>query len=149
MSESVEKHTFSFDESTGYWLRQVYLAISEALQSRLDPYGVTVAQWPVLSSLHSGTSRTPAELADHIGLNRSAITRLLDRLEKKGFVERESSEHDGRSYRIRLTESGRRVVPELAELSRAVNAQFLLGLSPGERLGFQQTLHRMLENVDQ
>ena len=148
MSEPVEKQTLSFDESTGYWLRRVYLAISEALQSRLDPYGVTVAQWPVLSSLYSGRSRTPAELADHIGLNRSAITRLLDRLEKKGLVERQSSEHDGRSYSIRLTESGRRVVPKLAELSKAVNAQFLSGLSPGEKARFEKTLRRMLENVD-
>lgn len=149
MSEPVKKQTFSFDESTGYWLRRVYLAISEALQRRLDPHGVTVAQWPVLSSLYSGKSQTPAELAAHIGLNRSAITRLLDRLEKKGFVERQSSAHDGRSYSIRLTESGRGIVPKLAELSQAVNAQFLSGLSPGEKSRFEETLHRMLENVDQ
>ncbi len=86
MSES--QQVYSFDESTGYWLRQVYLAISEALQVRLDPFDVTVAQWPVLSSLYSRTSRTPAELAAHIGVNRGAITRLLDRLEKKELLKR-------------------------------------------------------------
>jgi DNA-binding MarR family transcriptional regulator len=143
------QQVYSFDESTGYWLRQVYLAISEALQIRLDPFDVTVAQWPVLSSLYSGHSQTPAELAEHIGVNRGAITRLLDRLEKKELVERESSAHDGRSFQVRLTERGRSIVPQLAALSREVNGQFLSGLSSSQVSQLEGTLRSMLDNSDQ
>lgn len=127
----------------GYWLKQVYEAIAEDFQKQLDHYGVTVAQWPVLCSLYSGTSKTPAEVATHVRVDRSAVTRLLDRLEAKGLVLRVNSTVDRRSVTLTLTRKGKQLVPKLAEISRKSNKKFMQGLSAAE----QNHLTEILKNI--
>lgn len=140
------KEGFSIKDSTGYWLLQTYNAISESLQDRLDEYDVTVAQWPVLYSLYKDSINAPAELAEYLGLNRSAITRLLDRLEKKKLIKRTGSSHDKRSVEVSLTKRGHKIVPQLAQISRETNNQFLAGLSKKEIQLFDEILKKIHSN---
>ena len=58
---------------------------------------------------------TMAELADYLGLERSTVSGLVDRIEQRGLVARETHASDGRSVRVRLTEDG------LAQVSRAAD----------------------------
>jgi DNA-binding MarR family transcriptional regulator len=138
---------FALKESTGYWLRHTYNAVSESLQGRFDQYDITVAQWPVLYSLYHDEKHTPAELAEHLGLNRSAITRLLDRLEKKQLINRATSSQDKRSVSVTLTEAGLKLVPHLAEISRDTNNHVLSGLSLDEIKQFDETLRKVHANA--
>lgn len=141
------KQNFALTESTGYWLRRTYNAVSDNLQERFDEYDVTVAQWPVLYSLYQEVCTTPAELAEYLGLYRSAITRLLDRLEKKGLVKREIAPHDKRSVRINLTKKGLSLVPKLAEISRETNNQILSEFSNKEIIEIDNFLKKIVENA--
>jgi len=140
--------TFSIKESTGYWLRQTYNTMAECLQSRFDKYGVTVAQWTVLSRLYEGSDHTPAKLAEYLNLNRSAITRLLDRLEKKKLVQRIVSAQDKRSVGVSLTKKGREMIPNLIHISRETNNQFLAGLSNNEIAQLDKILRHILANAE-
>ncbi len=137
---------FSIKESTGYWLLQSYNAMSESLQRRFDKYDVTVAQWPVLYSLYKDSINTPAELAEHLSLNRSAITRLLDRLEKKKLLKRIASNQDKRSVKVKLTKQGLEIMPQLAQISRETNNQFLADLSKKEIQQFDEILKKIHAN---
>jgi DNA-binding MarR family transcriptional regulator len=139
--------SFSITDSTGYWLRKTYNMVSINLQKRFDDHGVTVAQWPILYGLHQGICESPAELAEYLGLYRSAITRLLDRLEKKGLVTRENSPSDRRSLKIVLTEKGRNLVPKLAEISRETNNQVLAGLTCTEIAEVDRILKKIALNA--
>jgi MarR family transcriptional regulator, lower aerobic nicotinate degradation pathway regulator len=56
---------------------------------------------------------TMAELANFTGLERSTISGLIDRAAQRGLVSRIADPHDGRSVRVTLTESARRLVPEI------------------------------------
>ncbi|WP_213816780.1 MarR family winged helix-turn-helix transcriptional regulator [Glaciihabitans sp. dw_435] len=47
-----------------------------------------------------------AELADYLGLERSTVSGLIDRAERRGFVVREAHSADGRSVQLRLTDAG-------------------------------------------
>jgi DNA-binding MarR family transcriptional regulator len=58
---------------------------------------VTWPQWLVMNVLFHQMADTPAQLAEEIGIDRSAITRLLDRLEAKACVRREHDKIDRRS----------------------------------------------------
>ena len=74
---------------------------------------------------------TRAELADYLGLERSTVSGLADRAERRGFVARKASDADGRSTRLGLTAEG----AELARhASRTVAAQLgpLVGQLPGQ-----------------
>ena len=66
---------------------------------------VTVPQCIALQALLPG-DRMVSELASHAGVSNSAMTRLVDGLEKKGWVQRTRSETDRRKVTIGLTESG-------------------------------------------
>ena len=55
-------------------------------------------------------SRTPAELADYIGVTRATMTGLIDTLERDGLVSRTPSEDDRRMMTVQLTEKGRQTL---------------------------------------
>ena len=79
----------------GYWLRYVSNQVSHAFALKVRDAGVTVAEWVVLRELYDAVSM-PSALAGRLGLTRGAISKLADRLEAKGLIEREATAGDGR-----------------------------------------------------
>lgn len=94
-------------------------AMVEAGQVGLDVYDVLVTL-----EMADGHRLKMSELADRVLLSRSGITRLVDRLEAKGWIRREACPHDKRCLFAHLTSEGQRVresaweiyEPMLAEL---------------------------------
>jgi DNA-binding MarR family transcriptional regulator len=134
------------EESVGYLMKRVLMAIAQAGEKRLEPQGITHAQWgPLFVLLRSGPS-TVAELARELQTDPGAMTRLLDRLESKGFCRRERSTDDRRVVNIELTaegESAAQLVP--VELSQVLN-ELLAGFSKTEWTQLKSFLQRMLAN---
>ena len=77
---------------------------------------VTVAQCTVLQTLLAGTWDVSA-LASHTRVTKGAMTRLLDGLESRGFVERRQDPEDGRRWLIELTAAGRKEAERLAGMT--------------------------------
>ncbi len=77
---------------------------------------VTVAQCVVLQTLLDGTWDVSA-LASHTGVTKGAMTRLLDGLESRGFVERHQDPDDGRRWLIELTATGSEEAKRLADVT--------------------------------
>jgi DNA-binding MarR family transcriptional regulator len=74
------------------------------------PFGLTEAQFNVLNVLSENEEGlSQRELSDILVVDRSNVTGLLDRMEKAGWVRRHDVPNDRRSYRIRLTASGRKL----------------------------------------
>ena len=77
---------------------------------------VTVAQCTVLQTLLAGTWDVSA-LASNARVTKGAMTRLLDGLESRGFVERDQDPDDGRRWLIVLTATGRKEAERLAGMT--------------------------------
>jgi len=77
---------------------------------------VTVAQCVVLQTLLEGTWDA-STLASHARVTKGAMTRLLDGLESRGFVERHQDPDDGRRWLIELTASGTKEARRLAGMT--------------------------------
>jgi DNA-binding MarR family transcriptional regulator len=77
---------------------------------------VTVAQCVVLQTLLEGTWDA-STLASHARVTKGAMTRLLDGLESRGFVERHQDPDDGRRWLIQLTASGTKEAKRLAGMT--------------------------------
>ena len=99
----------------GAWrgLVRVHAALVRELDAELDArHGLPLSSYEVLRSL----SRVPggrlrmAELAEHVLLSRSGMTRLIDRLEREGMVSRSTCDKDGRGCYAGLTDRGRATV---------------------------------------
>lgn len=72
-------------------------------------YGLSVGEMPVLEQLVASSHGViPSKLAKDLGYTRSRMTRILDGLEAKGYVEREADTADRRRVIVRVTEEGRR-----------------------------------------
>ena len=122
------------DAHLGYWLRCVSNQVSQSLSRKVEDKGVTLAEWVVMRELYDG-DRRPAALAEKLGLTRGAISKLADRLVAKLMVTREASPSpwDPRAQMLALTDTGRSVVPVLAQSADAVDEQFFGDLDPRVR----------------
>jgi DNA-binding MarR family transcriptional regulator len=135
------------EESVGYLMKRVLLSLVQAADKRLEPQGITHAQWSPLFVLRGGRASTVAELARELQTDPGAMTRLLDRLESKGFCRRERSTDDRRVVHIALTHEGEAAADQVpAELSQVLN-EHLAGFSKAEWTQLKSFLQRMLDNA--
>lgn len=117
----------------GYWLRYVSNHVSQAFARKVEASGVTVAEWVLMRRLLDEKKISPSRLADGVGMTRGAITKLADRLIAKSLVQRVAHPEDRRAQMLALTPAGRALVPKLAALADANEAEFFDHLSDKDR----------------
>ncbi len=102
-----------------------------ALDRRLKPLGLSQAKWLALLHLaRSGGQLPHGELAARIGIEPATLVRLVDRLERDGWVARAVDPADGRGKRIALTPRARGLAAKLERTARALRAELLADLPP-------------------
>jgi DNA-binding MarR family transcriptional regulator len=136
------------NDSVGYLMRRVLLALTQDTDKRLEPHGLTHAQWGPLFMIRKSGSATVAELARELQIDPGAMTRLLDRLESKGLCKRLRSTDDRRVVNVALTDEGRKAADKVpVALAEVMNAH-LAGFSKAEWQQLKGFLRRMLDNGD-
>ncbi len=128
-----------------YKLRDALLAVSLCVNEQTDLGGSTLPQWLPLHKVHAGEADTVAELARVCTIDAGAMTRLLDRLEKKGLCRRVRSTSDRRVVHIQLTAAGVAVAQQVPQVLCNVYNQVLADFSPQEWAQFQAMLKRLTE----
>jgi DNA-binding MarR family transcriptional regulator len=93
---------------------------------------VTLPQYRALVVLAARGPQGTAELAAELAVNPSTVTRMCDRLVRKGLVRRHRPAGDRRSVRIALTAPGRDLVAEVTRRRRAELARLLEALPPDQ-----------------
>ena len=129
----------------GYWLRYVSNHVSQAFARKVEAHGVTVAEWVLMRQLLDSEAVSPSRLAERMGMTRGAISRLADRLIAKSLVVRVADPDDGRAQTLSLTPAGRALVPELAALADANDAEFFDHLTSKERAALLRTLREIVD----
>lgn len=84
-----------------------------------------------------------AELADYLGLEKSTMSGLVDRAEKRGLMAREPSPDDGRAIDVFLTKDGQRLAQQMEAQLQDAMAPLVLRLKASE----QKLLHGLLERL--
>jgi len=85
------------------------------------------------------------ELADFLGLEKSTLSGLIDRAEKRGLVERAPSPADRRATDVFLSPRGMEVASQIHESVRRALAPMTGGLAPADQRRLQALLERMLD----
>jgi DNA-binding MarR family transcriptional regulator len=140
--------SYCAEDSVAYLMKRVLSSFIQQAELRLEPHDLTHAQWQPLFKLRNAKTKTlaVAELARELQMDAGAMTRLLDRLEKKGLCKRVRSTEDRRVVMVELTPDGEAaaaLVPGV--LSEVLNAH-LAGFSKTEWQALMTYLRRMLEN---
>ncbi len=101
---------FEPDRSVGYLVRRVHQLGSLGLEPVFADAGLTAMQWQALVTIWFGRGATAAELARDLGHDKGAMTRLIDALEARGWVERRrDAAGDRRRIALVLTDTGEAV----------------------------------------
>lgn len=128
-------------------MRRITLAVAQEVERELEPHGLTSAQWLPLIKLFKGEARTAAELSRLLYMDAWAITRMLDRLEDKGFIRRMRSKQDRRVVQLALTPGGEATAAKIPAILRGVQSGHLQGFNPAEMDTLQSMMRRMLGNA--
>lgn len=145
MDSLVSSEEFPVQSSYTYWISRLSNLMQERFNHMLKDQGISWPQWMVLNVMNQGIARTPAAIADHLGTDRSAVTRLLDRLEDKGVIVREHDKLDRRSVTVHITDQGRAMMSKLNESARQHQRQFLSGLHSTEFRALKANIQKMLK----
>jgi DNA-binding MarR family transcriptional regulator len=137
---------YSPEESVGFLMRQILTSVATQVEAELAHTELTNAQWVPLFKIYNRHASTVAELARVCHMDTGAMTRLLDRLEAKGLVQRQRSDTDRRVVNIALTEAGTQAAQAIPHALSAVQNHALAGFSAEEFATLKQLLRRVLAN---
>lgn len=136
------------DDSVGYLIRRILTSLKSEADKRLEPHGLTNAQWEPLFKLKKCQNATVAELAREMQTDPGATTRMLDRLEAKGLCKRVRSTTDRRVVNVELTPEGEAAAAMVPPALAAVMNAHLAGFSKTEWQALLGYLRRMMANAE-
>lgn len=132
-------------------LVRIHAALARELDAELEArHGLPLSSYEVLRSLSKapGARLRMAELAEHVLLSRSGMTRLIDRLEREGMVSRSTCDKDGRGCYAVLTDAGRQVVEQARSTHiEVVRRGFLRHFTEDEMRDLARLWERVLPGV--
>ena len=105
--------------------------------------GITRGQWLVLTRLHRRPGASHSELAEMMEVEKATAGRMIDRMEKGGWVERRADPIDRRVKRLHLTPEARRVHARMWAIAEATVDDALAPLSLSERDQFTRLAARV------
>lgn len=137
----------------GYRLRRAQLAVfqhfARTMQARLGRERLSPGEFGVLSLIDANPGLSQTALAAAIGTDRSTMVPILDRLERRGLVERRTVPGDRRRHALALGEQGRKLLARFREAVLAHEQRIAADLSPAERELLLSLLERLRQQADQ
>lgn len=137
------------DDSVGFFLGQAYRRLVQTLTILFKPYDMTPEQFTVLVRLNEQDGINQKELAQRSGKDQPTLTRILDLLERKHLIRKQTHQRDRRAFLLFVTEEGRHMVMVLSPIEREHQAAVFAGIDPAEQQQFKQTLLKMMMNTEQ
>ncbi len=139
---------FSLDASPGPAIYRTAMRLRQEFGARLRPVDLTPEQFAVLACLWEDDGLPQRALAERLCKDKPNVTRILDRLQEKGLIERAPDPQDRRAYRVRLTAPGRAIQEPVVDIASALRRQAYRGLSPSEQARLVDLLQRVCGNLD-
>ncbi|WP_107758712.1 MarR family winged helix-turn-helix transcriptional regulator [Dickeya sp. Secpp 1600] len=117
------------------------------IDRELQPYGLTQATWlPLLFIAREEPPIHQKALAESLGLDASAVVRVLDSLQKQGFIERREG-NDRRFREIHLTALGLELVKKVESIAGQVRNQALAGVSEQDIEQVSRIINQVISNL--
>jgi len=139
---------YDFEQSIGYWLTLATQAFHRAVNDEVAPHGITYRQSQVLAWLVLDGELSQAELANKMMVEPPTLVGILDRMERDGWITRNSCPSDRRKKLIRATTAAEPVWEKIAEGGRRVRASATDGLTEQELDTLKQLLRRLNQNLE-
>ena len=134
-------------EHVGFVIGDVSRMLRTVYDRRVEPLGLTRAQWRVLARISRHEGCTQTELAAELEIEKPTLGRLVDRLEGNGWVERHPDKQDARTKRVFLTQQAHPVLDEMYSLADDVLGAAISGLSKSQIVHLMESLLHVKSNL--
>lgn len=139
---------FILEESYGYHFNTIFTNIKRMMENRLKTYDVTHLQFSILVNLYKNNVKTQKEMLQYVNGDEANITRLINRLESKGFLKRVQSTEDKRKKHIVLTQSGIDLAQKTIACAQEVNNELIKVLDEKESKQLLKLLQKVHTSVE-
>ncbi len=145
----IELNVFPLDNSQGYIIHRLVVQMSLGLQHAFQAKGfnVTPEQWGVLNRLWENEGMHQSALAQRAAKDRHNITRILNLLEKNGFIFRTPDDEDKRRLNVYLTEEGKALKQKLIPIVIGFLQKCFEGLTQEEVQDLRRIHEHILKNL--
>jgi DNA-binding MarR family transcriptional regulator len=134
-------------ETLPFEIAETAHALRKAFDRRAVGMGVTRAQWKVLFRLSRRPGLRQIELADMLDIEPITLSRIVDRLEEAGLVERVADPADRRAWRLHVTARAQPLVVKLRGVADEMIADAFAGIDPKDIETTRAVLERVRENA--
>ncbi|MGH8279604.1 MAG: MarR family winged helix-turn-helix transcriptional regulator [Gammaproteobacteria bacterium] len=130
-------------------LGQAHAELARDLEQALQDSGLDLnfTQYLALKHLGEQDSMTPGELARMLDYDPGSLTRLLDKLQQAGYLQRAPHPSDRRSLRLELTAAARKKRARAVACANATAEKIFAGFSRAERRELEALLTRLLARL--
>ncbi len=129
-TNTIDSH--SAKDGLGYCLSRAAMLIQNGVDEALVEVDLSRLSWIILACIHFDGIQSPSQIARFVGLERTAASRLISRLEELGYVKRETDSDDGRGYRVIPTRRGIVVCNKAPSLIQSGMRPYLTDLSEND-----------------
>ncbi|WP_061212705.1 MarR family winged helix-turn-helix transcriptional regulator [Syntrophomonas wolfei] len=131
------------DQCLNFVLTKAQQSVHQLFKAELMPYGVTPGQYSVLKCLWKDNGQTVKQLAEHLYLDSSTVTGILDRMEQKGMIKKKADPKDRRALQVLLTEKGQDLEEPLTQAILNANKKALRQMDENQFESLKELLHKL------
>ena len=124
-----------------YRYGQIYIG------KKIEPYGIGSGQFPFLMRLYREDGINQESLSDYLKIDKGTTARAIQKLVDEGYVFRQRDEKDRRSYRVFLTEKGKKLEPDMKKIASEWEDILFSSFDDSQRREITNSLEIMFENV--
>ena len=132
---------------TGFLLTDTARLLRKLIDRRLLPLGLSRAQWAVLAILSNQDGLSQSQISSELEIEQSTAGRLVDQVEKSGWIERRPIAGDRRVWGIHLTEQARQLLTKVEAVIRRSRTEMLHDLSPDQQKLLIEILQLVKSNL--
>lgn len=136
--------SFNLTQSVGFAINKARNVLVTEMDAALKELDITSQQMGIMLSLRRGAAATPFELSKLLSIDTGLMTRMLDKLEAKGLLERSRSIEDRRVVNLKLTKEGEKVAARLPEIVPVVLNDRLRKFTKAEFEELRRLLYKFL-----
>ncbi len=138
----------------GFCIHRLNVTMKRVLDARVKSAGVdevTLMHGWIIKYLYENRDRDvyQKDIERHCCVGRSTVTSIIQLMEKKGLIRRETVENDARLKKVVLTDKGLRNNEAIEEAIAGVNRDMVEGIAAQELAVFERVMQKMLENIQE
>ena len=137
----------NFENNIGFLLHDVTRLMKRLFDKRMSTLDLTRSQWWVLNFLYFNEGINQSDFAVLLDIEKAPLSRLLYRMEKKGWIERRNDKNDKRIKNLFLSKKIKPLIVDMRDMANLTRQQALSGLSEKEQITLRENLKKIKQTL--